>query len=108
MVLMNYDKLNLVLEAKQRNELEMLQFEDEYDQANLRSDSTTMTNFGDEYEELEDEVPIIDKHLIDSLLHDIDNQKYDSDVKSYDGWEEFFIEKIQRRRASTNWGKSRV
>ncbi|CAO3668324.1 unnamed protein product [Umbelopsis ramanniana] len=98
LVLKNYKKLNLISEAKQRDQVEMLRFDDDNDVI-LRSDSTADAEL-DDFVGLEDQMTM-DIELEKELLNEIGKMKYESDVKSYVDWEEFIMEKAKRRRVSS-------
>ncbi|KAI8069132.1 uncharacterized protein B0P05DRAFT_551662 [Gilbertella persicaria] len=95
LVLVNYTKLNTVLETKHSYELQTMQFSQE-DEFNLRSDST------EEYEAQEDEreTATIDVHLESDILSALDEIETDleEDIVTFKDWEEFMMERGRKRK----------
>lgn len=94
LVLINYAKLNTVLETKHTRELQTMQLSEE-DEFNLQSDSIE----GYEAREDERETVTIDAHLslIFSALNEIETD-FEEDIVTFKDWEEFLMERGRKRK----------
>ncbi|EPB84642.1 hypothetical protein HMPREF1544_08585 [Mucor circinelloides 1006PhL] len=103
LVLRSYSNLNLIVQAKYREEIEMLNIDHEDGDVLFRSDSTAATDAADD-----DMVNVYNNNemepwLEEELLLKIDNIKQgNEDVKKYGDWEVFLMEKVKKRRVSSS------
>lgn len=98
LVLRNYRMLNMILEAKRRNQIEMLSFDEDVDYL-LRSDSTVDAEFDNDDGSVKEEMnPELEK----TLLAAIKGITTGESVKTYSDWEEFLMEKVKRRKIDNN------
>ncbi|KAG1122197.1 hypothetical protein G6F42_011706 [Rhizopus arrhizus] len=107
LVLRSYSNLNLIVQAKYREEIEMLNIDHEDGDVLFRSDSTAATDAADD-----DMVNVYNNNemepwLEEELLLKIDNIKQgNEDVKTYGDWEVFLMEKYSpsSKRALMEFG----
>ncbi|KAI8326728.1 hypothetical protein EDC96DRAFT_613066 [Choanephora cucurbitarum] len=83
LVLVNYTKLNTILEAKYAHELETMYFSSD-DATNFRSDSTA----GLEYQIIDARTtPTIDVELENNIIQAIKNIEPEADIVTFEDWE---------------------
>lgn len=93
---LNYSKLNAILEAKSRYEIEMMNFdpEDENDFV-FRSESTEEIEARENDKNNEKEM---DGELEEELLNELNDIKLEEDIVTSSDWEDFIMKKISRKR----------
>ncbi|CEG63025.1 hypothetical protein RMATCC62417_00238 [Rhizopus microsporus] len=89
-VFLNYSKLNAVLEAKCRHQIEMMVFETENENEILFLSEST-----DEIEVREEEK---DEELEKEFLEELNGIRLEEDTVTSDDWEDFIIEKVSKKR----------
>lgn len=102
LVLRNYRRLNIILEEKRRNEIEMLSLDEDNDFL-LRSDSTVEAELNNDNNSVKEDM---DAGLEQTLLKAIKKVTVEESVKTYSDWEEFLMEKIKRRKVSLTSAKA--
>lgn len=95
LVYLNYRKINAVVEAKRRHEMEFVHLERSEADGDLllRSDSTAG------YESPKDEM-IVDFDLEQEYLKALEQIKHEDDIVTMKDWEEFTTKKIAGRKES--------
>ncbi|KAI8077126.1 hypothetical protein BDF21DRAFT_385000 [Thamnidium elegans] len=93
LVYLNYRKINVILEAKRRHDIEFMHFQGDEtdDDILLRSDSTAG------YDSNSDE-QIIDFDLEEDITEAIQNIKHDDDIVTVKDWEEFVVKRVAGRK----------
>lgn len=93
LVYLNYRKINVILEAKRRHDIELMHFQggETDDDILLHSDSTAG------YDSNNDE-QIIDFDLEEDITEALQNVQHDDDIITVKDWEEFVVKRVARRK----------
>lgn len=93
LVYLNYRKINVILEAKRRHDIEFMHFQggEADDDILLHSDSTAG------YDSNNDE-QIIDFDLEEDITEALQNVQHDDDIITVKDWEEFVVKRVASRK----------